>query len=100
MSRHGIYFCSRTCKDKGQRLGGIKVIQPDHYGTGKTEHRYRERFLSSGGVLKCSRCGYDEFPCSVEVHHKDEDRQNAALENLVPLCANCHRGLHNNLWQD
>jgi hypothetical protein len=49
-------------------------------------------------IEKCARCGYDELKCSLHVHHIDEDRTNNDTSNLVVLCANCHMGLHNNLW--
>lgn len=35
-SKHGVYFCSRKCKDVGQRLSNnIPAIRPPHYGEGK-----------------------------------------------------------------
>lgn len=96
-ARHKTYFCSRKCKDEGQRIGGVKAIQPPHYGNG--EKNYRDQFTRAGGVLKCVRCGYDEFEAGIDVHHKDEDKTNNFIENLTPLCANCHRGLHAGKWQ-
>lgn len=95
-SKSGLQFCSRRCKDLAQRIGGKAEIQPPHYGSSKS--KYRKVFLEVGGVLKCSRCGYDEFESSVQVHHKDHDRGNNKIENLLPLCANCHSGLHNGYW--
>jgi len=93
-SKSGLRFCSKKCKGRAQRIGGIKEIMPPHYGTSSLE--YRGRF--DPAELICSRCGYKEFNCSVEIHHKDKNRQNNAKENLIPLCANCHRAFHNNLW--
>ena len=61
-SRHGVYFCSRVCKDNGQRIGGIEKIQPPHYGTRQIAE-YRKMF--SPDELKCIRCGYNEFGCAV-----------------------------------
>lgn len=87
-SRHGIYFCSRECKDIGQRIGGISKIQPPHYGNGKRNYRdiafraYKE---------KCLVCGYNDDPRILEVHHIDNNRENNKLENLIVLCPICHR---------
>lgn len=94
-SRSGLYFCSRICKDTAQRIGGVKEIQPPHYGSSKTT--YRKLFESDDFV--CQRCGYDEFNCGVDVHHIDGDRTNNDKKNLMCLCACCHRALHNNCWK-
>lgn len=94
-SRSGLYFCSRSCKDKAQKIGGIKEIQPSHYGTA-TENNYRQKFDEE--ELVCSRCGYKEFACSVEIHHIDHNRLNNEKSNLIPLCANCHSAYHHRRW--
>lgn len=97
-SRSGLSFCSRDCKDKAQALGenSIKEIQPPHYGTGTGEWNYRTKFYEE--ELSCSRCGYNEFICSVQIHHIDRDRTNNSKENLIPLCACCHAALHQDKW--
>ena len=41
----------------------------------------------------CARCGSPE---NVDVHHKDEDWQNNAPENLERLCRSCHMKEHRN----
>jgi hypothetical protein len=35
---------------------------------------------------RCARCGVDH----PHLHHIDEDRSNSIVENLIPLCPNCH----------
>lgn len=69
---------------------------PSHYGQGDGEHTYRDQFNED--ELVCARCDYDEFICSVEIHHIDGDRTNNAKENLLPLCCCCHSALHKNQW--
>lgn len=92
--KSGLHFCDRTCKDAAQRIGGVAAIMPPHYGTGGVD--YRSLFTSEEMV--CARCGYQEFDCSVDIHHIDEDRSNNNRENLIPLCGCCHKGLHNKRW--
>lgn len=92
-SRSGLHFCSRKCKDRAQRIGGIKEIQPPHYGTGPIDYRA----LFEGEEFKCSRCGYNEFDACVHIHHRDQDRTNNQKDNLLMLCANCHWAVHCNL---
>ncbi len=94
-SKSGLYFCNRECKEEAQKLGGIKEIQPPHYGTGKIS--YRDFFTDED--YYCRRCKYQEFKCGIDIHHIDENRENNDLENLIPLCSNCHRGLHNECWE-
>jgi 5-methylcytosine-specific restriction endonuclease McrA len=87
-SKSGLIFCNRKCKEKAQSLiGGIKEIQPSHYGSTKTNHRdIAFRILPKC----CNRCGYNEHPEILEVHHIDEDNTNNIIENLEVLCPNCH----------
>ena len=93
-SKSGYRFCNRDCKNKAQKEGKIKEILPPHYQQDLTT--YRQKF--SQEELKCKRCGYNEFPCSVDIHHIDEDRTNNKKENLEPLCANCHKALDCGYW--
>jgi hypothetical protein len=91
-SKHGIYFCTRGCKDRAQRLGGVTKIQPPHYGTGTD---YRSLAFRKYPPV-CNRCRLDDRRILV-VHHKDRDRSNNAEDNLEILCPNCHAVDHLNL---
>ena len=90
-SKSGLVFCSRICKDTAQQVGsGVEGIQPPHYGNGK--RAYRTKALRYHGE-KCKRCGWSEDGRLLQVHHIDRDRENNKIENLVPLCPNCHWGI-------
>lgn len=82
LSKSGLYFCCRNCKDDAQILGGIKEIMPDHFGKGNGQYTYRKTYkrLYRVNKLTCTRCGYNE------------------KENLLALCICCHRALHNKQW--
>lgn len=86
-SKSGLFFCSRDCKDKAQRIGGIKEIMPDHYGTGNC---YRS-ICWANHEKKCVVCGEDKI---VAVHHYDENHYNDDPKNLVPLCPTHHLYVH------
>jgi hypothetical protein len=83
-SKSGLFFCCREHKDLAQRIGGIKEIQPDHYGTG-----YRALAWSQL-PNKCNRCNYCEIIEILQVHHRDHNHSNNKLSNLEILCPNCH----------
>lgn len=88
-SKNKIFFCSRACKDKGQKLeSDLTSILPGHYGTGRTTYRAR---CFSRHKHKCCVCGESLI---VEVHHLDRDRNNININNLVPLCPTHHAYMH------
>lgn len=100
-SKSGLLFCSRACKDATQKIGGIDEVLPSHYGTGqRNSDVYRRIYKEAFDVtsLKCERCGYCEFECGVDIHHKDGNEMNNKADNLRALCSPCHRALHKGLW--
>ena len=91
-SRSGLYFCCREHKDLAQTLQfGLKEIQPTHFGTG--ESNYREIAFRIKPKI-CELCNYSKHPEILEVHHKDRNRENNAIENLEVLCPTCHMEEH------
>lgn len=92
-SKHKIYFCSRRCKDVGQRIsGGIREIMPSHYGSGCRKF-VGIKYLGDEVPKVCAGCG-EEREYLLAVHHKDGDRQNNYNENLEIVCHNCHALRH------
>jgi hypothetical protein len=61
---------------------------------------------------KCERCGYDICMKALEFHHLDPNKKDFTISNdhfklkeaveeskkCILICANCHRELHDNLW--
>jgi hypothetical protein len=90
-SRSGLQFCNRLCKEKAQKLGGIKEIQPEHYGKGVFDYR---KFALEQKPHVCEKCGYNKIPQILEVHHKDRNRKNNDILNLQILCSRCHDEEH------
>ncbi len=95
-SKSGLYFCNRNCKDTAQRIGGIKEIQPPHYGDGS--YTYRKIAIRKAKAIdpniSCTRCGWNKLLEVLEVHHKDRNRKNNVSDNLEILCPNCHMEDH------
>jgi len=90
-SKSGKFFCSKSCQTKWRN----KYYSGDkHYFWKGGENVYRKRMLSSDIRLICKKCGVKDIRILV-VHHKDRDRKNNGLENLIWLCRNCHHLIHN-----
>jgi len=68
------------------------VFRSDYIKT----HSYKKRFNLSSEIYKkltksCLICGFDKV---VDLHHLDENRENNSQENLVGLCPNHHKMVH------
>lgn len=99
-AKSGLNFCSRKCKDKAQRIGGLVEIQPPHYGTGFDRGRL---IAERGHRCEGEDCGVTEWrgqPVTLEVHHVDGDRKNNSDGNLQLLCGNCHAMTPNWRWRN
>lgn len=87
-TKHNIYFCSRKCKDEGQKIkNGIKEIWPNHYATKGDFYLYK-RYIDEGEKF-CELCG-EEKKFILQIHHKDGNRKNNKKNNLKILCPTCH----------
>lgn len=91
LSKSGLYFCSRKCKDEAQKIDGLKELHLPHYNNGSTNYRTKalREYLN-----ECKRCGWKQVPKILQVHHIDENRSNNDITNLEILCPNCHAEHH------
>lgn len=90
VNKSGGKFCSRDCKHKSQEV--VNSTSSHFYSTVKWK-RDRKRILLRDNST-CQQCGFNGS--SLHIHHK-EFKRNGGLEsdeNLVTLCAHCHRLLH------
>jgi len=93
-SKHGVYFCCREHKDLALRKeSGINKALPTHYKANEISE-YRLVYLRAKNIICCELCNYDKIPQILEVHHKDRNRENNNLDNLIALCPNCHMEEH------
>lgn len=91
ITKHGLHFCSRKCKDTAQRLEeGCSEIWPPHYGRGQGKYTYRRKAMVN---QKCADCGESRLFMLV-VHHIDGNRNNNQPENLEVVCYNHHAARH------
>lgn len=94
ISKSGLFFCSRVCKDTAQRLENFEKfsdMMPDHYGSSKDGRSSTYRGIAfRNKPMICERCDYQEYPEVLQIHHKDRDRANNDIDNLEVLCPTCH----------
>jgi hypothetical protein len=86
VSKSGLHFCSRKCKDEAQLIEN-GLLSYSHYTDGHSKCRERAfRKLEK----KCLKCGYDKDERMLDVDHIDNSRDNNAMSNFQVLCVWCH----------
>jgi 5-methylcytosine-specific restriction endonuclease McrA len=85
-------FCSNRCAkaaEHGQKQFTLQVLRRGvNSKNGRSSvsalKAYKEAFP------RCQRCGWNEEPTILHVHHKDRNRRNYDYSNLETLCPTCH----------
>lgn len=87
----------RTVYKKGQRPSKETEFKKGEC-TGKNHPNwnggigtYKKIYLEQHGKPKCDICGAIE---RIHIHHKDGNRYNGDIDNLVALCITCHYKSH------
>lgn len=91
-SKSGYLFCSKKCSMAWKNANVLSGINHPLWKGGHS--MYRERLEKVSKNISCQDCGITDMRVLV-VHHKDQNRQNNKLSNLVWLCRNCHYIIHN-----
>lgn len=78
--------CSRTCSNKYRE--GIKYKLGRPRDKAQKARALKIKLFREQGA-SCNRCGYNKSEI-LQVHHKDHNRNNNAIENLELICPNCH----------
>lgn len=86
-SKTGLCFCSNVCKNK-------HVARNLRWGDNPHSHRSRRPKLLEAANNSCQKCGYNEFPELLDIHHNDRDHQNNDWKNLRVVCVRCHLEHH------
>ncbi len=89
-SKSGKYFCNKACQTKWRN---VFFSGPNHSNWKSGIHSYRDILRRNGNERRCGKCQTDDIRI-LAVHHKDRNRQNNSVSNLVWLCHNCHHLVH------
>jgi hypothetical protein len=82
--------CSRACANKHRKGIKYKLNRPRDKVV--DQRSIKLRLIAARGQA-CERCGYNKVGI-LHTHHKDRNRQNNVLSNLLLLCPNCHYEEH------
>ena len=61
---------------------------------GPTNHSWKTGISGYRKLAKKEECAYCKSTRHLVIHHKDEDRHNNNLDNLIVLCKSCHQKHH------
>lgn len=93
----------------GSTLGGTTIMG---YVSVKKARKNRKKLLVEYLGGKCIRCGYNKCLEALDFHHKNPEEKDFSLSSkwnnfkrcieevkkCILVCSNCHRELHNNIW--
>jgi len=82
--------CNRSCANI--QRAGIKYKVNSPRDKVKSQQALKIRLIKIRGK-KCERCNYNKYQI-LQVHHKDRNKENNRLENLLLICPNCHYEEH------
>lgn len=89
-SKSGKFFCSKACQTIWRNT---IYVGSEHKNWAGGMASYRHAMHRAKIKPVCTRCKNDDSRIMV-VHHKDRDRRNNAITNLIWLCPNCHYLIH------
>lgn len=92
-SKSGKFFCTKSC----QTFWRNKVYSGSNHALwvgGSSSGFYRKKLLDSGISIICNICNEKDIRV-LQAHHRDGNRQNNSVDNLVWVCVNCHYLIHN-----
>ena len=78
--------CSRSCANKHRE--GIRYKMNRSKDKAKSQRSLKIKLLQARGS-SCERCGFNKYQI-LQIHHKDKNRNNNKLDNLMIVCKSCH----------
>ncbi len=89
-SKSGKYFCSKSCQTLWRNSTYVGEKSANWING---EKAYRNILLRTGKKIICAICKISDRRI-LTAYHKDHQRKNNKIENLIWLCLNCHYLAH------
>lgn len=90
-SKSGKFFCTKSCQTLWRNSEVHIGENHPNWTTGQAS--YRDRMRRSDRKQECKKCKIGDIRL-LSVHHKDRNRDNNDLSNLIFMCHNCHFLIH------
>lgn len=90
-SKSGKFFCSKSCQTIWRNRILFSGENHSNWKYGKSV--YRRILIDASQNKFCNLCRILDMRILV-VHHKDHNRENNKVDNLMWLCLNCHFLVH------
>ncbi len=90
-SKSGKFFCSKNCQTVWRNT--TLYVREGHSNWTGGKSSYRSVMLRDQRAKTCVKCNLSD-PRVLAVHHRDKNRDNNDLTNLIWLCHNCHYLVH------
>lgn len=93
-------LCSDECRDAYYKNKGLNkryrngVYIPSGYNQKGENNNNWKYGCQYRGLLEVKECDYCKSAKNLLIHHKDENRKNNNVSNLIVLCKKCHQNLH------
>lgn len=89
-SKSGKYFCGKSCQALWRNS---TYVGKNHSNWKGGTSSYRDILRRAQVPAVCKRCNNTDTRV-LSAHHKDRNRQNNSISNLIWLCYNCHYLVH------
>jgi len=90
-SKSNKFFCSKSCQTIWRNSEIFIGKKHANWKTG--EYSYRDALKRAPVLPYCLKCNTNDTRV-LAVHHKDRNRSNNNISNLIWLCHNCHYLVH------
>jgi formate-dependent nitrite reductase cytochrome c552 subunit len=91
---HRLKMGQKGCKNHFWKGGIFEDKYPNEF------NNYLKELIRERDGYTCQSCGKPSINKELAIHHKDLNKYNNSLNNLVSLCNSCHARVHNKIKKE